>query len=208
MNTEVVIKEIAWPVAVVIIALSFMLIFRKQIIAFLQRVKTVSHKGIETALGQEQLIVESKKPSYFEEFMKITSPILRQQEEAIEKDIKEKGLTENETKSVLVRHLAIYQLAFLFEQINSIIWGSQIKLLEDLNSKPLGETRENLKRFYELGATLYPATYENYSFVKYLNYLVLSGLINEKEGKYFITDFGREFLIYLASTGKTGFRAL
>lgn len=209
MNIEAIAKAVAWPIAVIILGTIFMLIFKPQIIDLFNRIKKVGLKVIEVSAEQSQKIVEPQRSSHVEELMRVTdSLILKEQEGRIEKDIMDKKLNGDNLKKVLVRHLAISQILFYFEQINNVIWGTQIQLLEELNTKPVGETKDDLKRFYEYGASLYPTTYEKYAFENYLSYLIVSQLITEKEGRYFITQLGREFLVYLVSSGKTKLRML
>jgi len=209
MNMEAILKVVAWPISFIILGIIFLLLFRKQIIDLLKRIKKVGPKGLEVSTEQSQKIVEPQRSSQAEELMGVTdSLILKNQEDRIGKDIMDQYLNGEDLKKVLVRHLAIFQILFYFEQINNAIWGTQIQLLEELNTKPVGETKDDLKRFYDYGASLYPTTYEKYAFENYLYYLTESQLITEKEGRYFITQLGREFLVYLVSSGKTKLRIL
>lgn len=62
------------------------------------------------------------------------SIVITDLENNIKSELKEKNLdTEGETVRVLLRHLAGTQLILAFERVHSIIFGSQIYLLKELN---------------------------------------------------------------------------
>jgi hypothetical protein len=195
-----------WPVTVLVIAIIFMLLFRKDISSLLARIQRIGRNGIHTLPSQVQKATERKSSA--EELMRaFDSKTLLEQEKNIKKDLESRGLpSQQETIDVLVRHLAATQVALRFEFINKIIWGSQILILINLNSKPLGETLEILKPFYQEAAKTFPDVFANYTFDRYLDFLVSANLIIFQNGRYFITTVGRDFLGYLVATGQTGVR--
>jgi hypothetical protein len=69
-----------------------------------------------------------------------------------------------------------------------------------------GLPSEALRTLYDFAAKTYPDSFKNYEFMNYLGFLVNFGLILEKDGRYFITPLGREFLSYLTATGKPPFK--
>ena len=129
---------------------------------------------------------------------------LRENEKRIKEDLENRNLSNPQEKiDVLVRHLAVYQLSYVFEYLNLAIYGSQISILQHLNSKPLGETLDAIRPFYTRAAEKYSETYTNYPFEDYLNFLVNLGFIQEKDERYLLTALGRDFLVYLVSSGMT-----
>lgn len=198
----------AWPGSIVVIAIFFMVFFHKDISALLARIQKISKEGILTSSHQPQKVPESKSTA--EELMRaFDSKVLLEQETSIKKDLERRGLSnQQETLNVLVRHLAATQLALFFEYVNTLIWGSQVGILQHLNSTPQGETSEKLKSFYDYAAIIYPDAFANYSIEQYLGFLVTSKLITQIGDQYLITDLGRDFLGYLVNTGRTGFRPL
>ncbi len=202
-------SAIVWASAVVIIAIFFMVSFRKDISSLLGRVREITRDGIRTSSRAPQQAPE-KKESSVDELMKVfDSATLRLQEKAIQKDLEAKGLTESpDAVKILVRHLAATQLTLAFEKINSLIWGSQIRILEFLNTTPQGATAESLKAFYDVAASAYLETFQSYSYSIYMGFLTAIGLTTESAGKISISQLGVEFLSYLAATGRTGFRHL
>lgn len=197
---------LAWPGVVLIVIIIFLFLFRRDISALLGRIQKISRNGIQVSSSQIQKATDQKSSA--EELMRAFDSItLREQEKSIKKDLENKGLSsQQETIDILVRHLAATQMALRFEFINKIIWGSQVAILVNLNSKPLGETFEMLRPFYQEASKIYPEAFTNYTFDQYLNYLVSANLVILKDGKYFITTLGRDFLGYLVATGQTGIR--
>lgn len=198
----------AWPLGVVILGIIFMLIFRQQIAAFIGRLRKVGRAGLETGSDQPQKAPDRESTAEdSEELMRsFDSPILRQQEVALQTDLNNRGLSGDEATKVLIRHLAATQLGLRFEQLNNVVWGSQISLLRLLNSSTAGETAETVRSFYDHAAAQYPNVYANYPFKSYMTFLMHIRLVIVQEGKHMITEFGRDFLTYLVKTGRTEFR--
>ena len=122
-------------------------------------------------------------------------------ENAIEKDPRLQLITSDQDKvKVLTRQLSAAQLMIRFEQVYREIFGSQINLLQFLNSRPQGETDENLKVFYDHAVTEYP-NLANYPYTDYLNYLHRSGLITRRGELNLLSQLGRAFLEYLIREG-------
>jgi len=198
-------QYLVWPVTVLVIAIVFMLLFRRDVSSLLARIQRIGRNGIHALPSEAQKATEQKSPA--EELMRTFDSItLREKERSIKKDLEDKRLPQQETIDVLVRHLAATQVALRFEFINKTIWGSQILILINLNSKPMGETPEMLKPFYEEAAKTYPDAFSNYTFDRYLDFLVSASLIIFQNGRYLITNLGRDFLGYLVATGQTGVR--
>lgn len=114
-----------------------------------------------------------------------------------------------DTVTVLVRHLAATQIALVFNQIDRLIWGSQLTFLHFLNTSPTGATYEQAKIFYDKASVDYPDAYEGYSLENWLGFLRSCVLLLEKERILWITQRGRELLSYLAQQGRDiGWRPL
>jgi len=167
-------QTLAWPGAVVIIAIAFMYLFRKQIGGFIDRIKTISKNGVMTVNPQLQTISEKQSSTdiLLEAF---SSKVILSQEDAIKKLMEVQGIEgENKIIAFLLRLLAITRIGYLFEHINSVIWGSQIAILQHLNAKPDGESPMALMSFYNTAAQNWPDVFVNYSFSQYIGSL-LSG---------------------------------
>lgn len=201
-------EHFAWPIAISIIAIFALFLFKKDISALLGRTQKIGRDGIQTSLPQIQQSTE--RESAVEVLMKeFSSVALREEEENIRKDLEIRGLSSQQDKiNLLIKHLAINQLALHFERINSVIWGSQIALLQHLNSCIDGDSSSMLRIFYDNAAKNYPDTFASYPFEQYLQFLVAFNLIIQRGERYFITALGREFLVYLTATGQTKWRHL
>ena len=152
----------------------------------------------------------SEQKQTFNELMRaLDSPTLSLQENAIKDDLKNRDLTEPEAIEVLIRYLANAQITLVFNEIDQKIWGSQVELLQHLNSSP-GSSAEELRTFYNLA--VYRSTnrelFREYTFEQYLQFLAYHGLITELTGSYFISQRGRDFLIFLTSQRGTKKRVI
>lgn len=200
-------EPFAWPIAVILIAFGFMLIFRSQIGAFLGRVKEVTSKGIR-AESQEPPPPTDSHPSTVEDLMRaFDNVLLVEREGALTQDLQARGIADPTDKvRVLTRYLAGAQIALAFEHLDNVIWGSQLDLVRAINTNPQGMAPQELRVFYDAASAAFPDAYQNYPFHGYLKFLVDSGLITPAKDHYVITTFGREFLVYLASMGRPGWR--
>jgi len=196
--------NMSWPLVALIVIVFFMVLFKKDISLFLGRTQKIGKDGIHTLTVQIQQ--DPEKESLTEKLMKeFSSIILREQEDTIRKDLE--GNNQQDKINLLIRRLALNQIILNFERVNAVIWGSQIAILDHLNSRN-GDTTETLKTFYDSMARIYPDTFANYSFENYLNFMVGFNLITQQQNRYFITNLGREFLVYLAASGQTKSRML
>jgi hypothetical protein len=194
---------IAIPATVIPIIIFFFVFFRKNIAALIDRTKMVKFPGTEIqATAPTQKPVETK-PDETEKLMNaLESPALKATEDEIRKDLENRGTVDKE--KVLIRYLAVASLSILFERINALIWGSQIYILEHLNTIRTGVNKDEIKRlFYDDAITRYPLYYVGYSYEAYLRFLKASQLIIEENEILKITNLGVEFLRYLAETGRS-----
>ena len=89
-----------------------------------------------------------------------------------------------------------------FEKIYNIIFGSQLYILERVNTTS-NETKESLKIYYDNAQRASPEFYSTYAYDDYFNFLVSNELIiADDSGNYGITWLGRDFLKYIVENGK------
>ena len=147
---------------------------------------------------------ENSEQQAFNELMRaFDSGTFRIQENAIKDELAEQNLTDTETIEVLIRHLAGTQIELNFNETYYYIWESQLELLQYLNSS-LGSSAEELKVFYHSAASrsTNPVEFiESRTFEQYLQFLTSRGLVTELAGSYFISQLGRDFLIFLTAKG-------
>lgn len=146
----------------------------------------------------------SERRQAFNELMRaLDSSTLRLQENSIKEDLENQGLRNSEAIEVLIRYLANAQITLIFNEIDYEIWGSQVELLQFLNSSP-GSSAEELRTFYNLAVQRSANSMEfikNQTFEQYLQFLTSYELITELEGSYHISHIGRDFLLFLTARG-------
>lgn len=133
------------------------------------------------------------------------SIVITDLENSIKKELEEKNLDiEGETVDVLLRHLAGTQLLLAFERVHSVIFGSQIYLLKELNTSiPSGLIEDEVFAHYERVKQHFKDTYNNWTEEQYLAYLYSNFLIKkEDDNTIHITNFGVEYLTWIARNGK------
>ncbi len=111
------------------------------------------------------------------------------------------SVTENEQKiDILVKKLAQTQIHLGFEKVYTHIYGSQIRLLEFLCTKPNGETEiVNVLSFYYEATKSSPEYFQNLNFSEYSEFLKSWKLINSLNDKISITQAGRAFIDYITT---------
>jgi hypothetical protein len=140
-----------------------------------------------------------------EEFFRaFDNPLIREQETAIQADLRARRLEAPEDRERgLVKTLALTQIILHFERVHGSIWASQHTLLRTLNERPAGLTEQELKPFYDTAKAEYGVIYDAYSFERWLGFLHSYKLVAQVEDRYVISVCGREYLQYLVATGKS-----
>jgi hypothetical protein len=104
---------------------------------------------------------------------------------------------------VLIRHLAGTKLLLEFEEIHSLIFGSQIHLLKQLNmSIPIGLSEYEVIAHYERVKQLFIDILAEWDSDKYLDFLYSKLLITKNEdNNIHITNLGVEYLTWIIRNG-------
>jgi hypothetical protein len=210
-----------WPLAFLLIGCFALLLFRGPLTDLLRSSKvTYGKEGLsispESAASQQEMksdtaeglrLPASLDPNGSVRLEQIKnygiSPLILQQERAIRADLRSLDLGDDtpNTASVLIRHLAVEQLLRRAETTYRLIFGSQIAALHYLNLYG-GASKRKLIEFLEAAKAQYPKPYENYSDDQYIQFLTGSGLITlTRDDHYEITDVGKAFLQWMASSG-------
>ena len=196
----------AWPISIIVVTL----ILRKPISNILEKLKKANIQGNEFEFGNQ---VVQKTSKLDETPISIPIPtdtvgMQKEYEQLIKRDLRTANVqTPEEKENILISHLAATQLNAAYEKISSTIFGSQIELLQSINSANKPASLNSLKLFYDHSAQKYPEFYKSYDQKSYINYLLHMKLIKENENGYLITTFGIGFLVYITEKGLTGHRS-
>ncbi len=198
-----------WPLVVIII----FLILRKPLKDFINRIKSIGFKGtgIETEIPKKQ---SSDEGSPFEKLIKeipnknlerIQSNFNPETLEVFRKAVLNESnvdsfKTHEEREKVLFSYSQMIYLIMQFNRIYTLIYGSQIRILERLNSSK-NETLDSIMPFFDEAKRNDPKFYENYPFKNYLEFLTSYGLIQIEANSVIITPIGRDFFKYIVESG-------
>jgi len=194
-----------WPFCVsamgLVIAVLFMVFFRKEIGQLVGRINRINKDGIEANGTSVPVQTGQSTPQDTEKlFRAFDSVLLLNQEQGILDDAEFKKVPENKRVEVLARHLAATQLALLFERVDKLIYGSQISILEFLNQHPEGMPLEQLKSFYDVAVKQNP-NLSKYAYQSYIAFLKNFNLVTESGDRLLISLFGNSYLVFITARG-------
>ena len=192
-------KALAWPVVVG----GGLWYFRETIIANLPRVTRVGPVTLDPPPPQNlPVIADSTSNEAIKRVEALVPPeLLAEARKLIEASVPRNAQGEKIAEvQYLTTLTATITLVALFEKAYGTIWGSQLQLLQSLNSSP--QSVERSKTFYERAAQDSPAAYQHYSFEQWIGFLIESVLITKSnDGQFAITLRGRGFLRFVVDSG-------
>jgi len=190
-------------IAFIIIIIAFFFIFKKHIEDLIGRIKSIGKDGVALETGQQESNAEIDPQKEAEALMRqFDSALIRETEDLLKTELEKKNLLGTEAVPVLIRYVAALSIAYSFSEVYRIIWGSQISLLDYLNTQSTQPVNA-LRVFYNSGVARYPLSYSSYSFEQWLAFLKTHLLLRDDNAMISITVRGREFLTYLTSEGLT-----
>ena len=198
-------ETFAWPIAVIVIAVVAMLIFRKPLERLLDRIKKIGTTGIDTTASEQTTAKSEVGPSAADEFAKLfDNQLLVQREKSIRAALTPTvGPDYTSQEETLLRIIAAQAIKLQFEMTYRSIFGSQLNALQTVNPSPDGVELQIFETLYNQAAELNKAMYADYSFEQWLEYMEHQSLVIRKDDKVCITLDGREFLQYLIHQGYT-----
>ena len=194
---------IGWPHVALIFAVFFALLFRKELSAFIARIRSVGGKlGVEAGAPSPEIQNEKKSEAALAELMNIgDSVVLKEAEHLIKVDLEKRDISAQDSVRVLTRHLAATQLSLDYEQIHSRIFGSQIYLLKRLNEvQGQGKPPEFIEEHFERVRAVFPEL-ADWSLQQYMTFFYARTLVISKDGNVHITQKGVDYLVWVARTG-------
>ena len=143
-------------------------------------------------------------PKMLKEFLGLARSVaIAEVELALHQNIKDqisKGyMTENDKSDYLIHELAISRLISHFTRIHSVIFGSQIRVLQILNERSKLTINE-VRAFFEDAKSSDPAFYGDYKLEEWLEFLRQVHLIYVENREVKITAIGFDFLQFLLAT--------
>jgi hypothetical protein len=181
--------------------------FKRNLAGLIDKIRKVERTGISMEAEQTQAQANQKeeKASDFRELMDTSSSqVLRNQEARIREGLKSKRLpNDQETIALLIRTSASLWLSLRWEQIDRLIFGSQLNALVVMNASALGLTMQQVGGFYEAAVAKSPDVYKNFPVEQWLQFLETHQLIIRGGNGVQITIDGKEFMVWLVNTGKT-----
>ena len=213
------IRVVAWPSAVVSLAL----IFKSPLTKFLTSLRGLELEGggfkakVDAAEAEQQQGAKNPfGPESSESILELdasrqlsdekpkkpeSSPVMASPRPAVARLENE---TRNELRAVdsqqreerLIRALAEIRLRAGHEFIYNRIFGSQIVFLKRLNELA-NCTVDQAHEFFQPFAKQFPQVYSNYSFEAWLNFMVTNALVLRNGDNLMIDEIGRDFLFYI-----------
>ena len=200
MDIIKIIEIFAWPISLLIIAIVFLLIFKKEIAEKIKSIRSVSKNGVLMEKSQE---INNENLDNDDLLGKSDSITIREQKERIKKDLEERRLGDDSDKTieVLIHQLAVAQLKLEFERIYNVIFGSQIYLLKKLNEN--SKHKKDIDSYIDTTLNNFEEL-QDWTTEEYLHFLFANSLIIYDKGKelFNITYIGHEFLLWLLQSGK------
>ena len=196
------IAGIRWPPIALIFSIVFIIVFRSPISAFIGRIRSVGKGGVTTDSSPE-VQHEKQRKKAVEDLLNVgDSVVINELEQLIITDLSARDLeTEGDSIKVLVKHLAVNQLELDFEQIHSLIFGSQISLLKRLNEVAgQGKPKEFMEDYFSSVQNTFEEL-RSWTLEKYLDFLFGRTLVTTATVNYHITNKGVEFLAWMVRTG-------
>jgi hypothetical protein len=203
------VKALAWPVAVSVIAWR---VGPKFLDAIRGRAVNVEGFGVRASISTvEQQIASTDNPvnrPALEAAAPAPPAVVRETVQLIEREIRTElakyALADREP--ALINALAATRVRGQHEFHYNRIFGSQIaglKLLDERGSATVEEARA----FFEPYAGLYPQVYATYGFDGWLAFMVNGGLVARTADRLTTTPFGHDFLVYLREVRLTEIKA-
>lgn len=200
-----ILKALSWPHFVFLFALIFLFIFKSQLAGFIARITSIDKSGVKTAPTPEAQREKKKTEAVQELLLAVGDSIaLRDIEGRIKSDLMNRELDiESDTSKVLIKYLAGALILLDFEQIHSLIFGSQIFLLKKLNEVAgQGQKIDLVVGHFEQVKELFREQLGNWSFEQYMVFLLSRIMVTVDKDNYHITNYGVEYLTWMAKNGR------
>lgn len=187
-------KGIAWPLAIVVIAF----LFKSDLKLLLPRIREAGPTGVKFDPIASQQKAGSEAADDLTELKDLPGFSRTEAIAAVERNLRAslQQIDEGKRFDVLVRVVAEARLVAFFERIYGLIFGSQIQLLRLLNIENL--KIDAVKAFFDTVQAQYPEVFnKSDAFDSWLGFLIGNGLVRRSGDEVEITEYGRDFLVFL-----------
>lgn len=206
------IPHLVWPAVSLVGFVFFLCFFRKEVRAFINRLKKVGlgdfSVGADTPSATEQQNARAESSGASPKIgtselnwtgrMQPDSEGVRLFETKLSSDLTKTGYPPERQVPLLVNRLAFMTLRFGFELTYRLIFGSQIRFLHFLNKLPDGLSDEIARQFYA-GASKQSPNLRQDAYTEWLHFLKWRDFvaIDSETGHVRIATLGQEFLIWM-----------
>jgi hypothetical protein len=113
------------------------------------------------------------------------------------------GKSDAEALAYIIPRYAIYRALHDFEEAYSLMFGGQIRFLQQLNQRlGSGFSEIEIKNMWEAHQAQCKPTFDNWTSAMYLSYLRMKGLITDLNGSVVLTARGKEFVDWMTHFGR------
>ncbi len=202
----------SWPAPVAVIVIVALSLFRKPLIGFIERAHHVKGPGVEvTAAKQDETksvaTTEAVAPitavAMPQPLIKFDSVLVRRVAEGLKQQVDSQfGDNPSQREKYLIDIAADAIAATAYEYIYSLIYGSQLVALRDLNSAGVVPIAD-LNPYFETAKQTYPTLYQNDTFERWFGWLAEVTMLVERRDteSVVVSEVGRDFLQFVISRG-------
>lgn len=206
-------EKIGWPFAAVLMALGLglplIVVCRKEVRDLVKRIISISPKSGITVTPQPTQVLPTNPagPALASADLSrrvaanVDPYVLDQRINGICAEFDSHEIKPGQREELLIELLAGALTREAWERIYLLIFGSQIRLLQNLNQLPDGLAESEARKMHQSAATQQPELYQRVSFDSWISFVESTGLVSQHGEKYVITPYGRGFLKYLISQG-------
>jgi hypothetical protein len=191
----------SWPFWIAVWLTVLLVLFRSNIRGLIDRITGISKTGILAPSKETQTTPGAATPTLAtggEDLMaELDNPYARELTKKLTEEWERRGLNKDPARAlpILTRYLAVVGMTADFENIEGLMWGSQVDILTTLNPLSVADGAKLLPH-YEAAAARYSTVFASYPFEQYMDFLVKRGLVTREGDSFAITEKGRAFLMW------------
>ena len=192
----------AWPLAFVVACV----VLRTPIEGLLGRLEQAKHKDTTLTFGKNQqsrnITAPTNASPMLDAIPQDTLGLIKEGETIINEAFTKEGITSDTDRlQILTKHFVNNQLRASYSEAEYRVFGSQISVMQALNTTSGGVELGFIRSFYDAAKNQYPDLYKTYDFESWLNFIKSYGLVNTEDDRFYLTVRGRGFLAFLVETG-------